>query len=285
MIVVSGGTGTVGKEVVKQLVNAKAPFKVLARDPKKAKDLLGNVEVLKGDLTDTAGLETALKGADTFFLLLNGQLDQAKIEKGAIAAAKRAGVKRVVYLSVVGAAKESPIALARWHWEAEEALKGSGLAWTILQPHNFMQNHLGSAASIAKEGKLYAPAKDAKISTVDARDIAAVAAHALTEEGHDGKTYVITGGEAVSWAQMAKAFSEVTGKKVEYVDVPEDAFRASLKGAGLPAWLIDDYAGLYAFFRTGNGAFTTDTVEKIGKKKPYTFQEFAKAYAPAFGGK
>ncbi len=282
MILVSGATGTVGKEVVKNLTALKAPFKVLTRDPKKAAAALGKVDVVTGDFADAASLEKALAGIDTFFLLANGSPQQEALEKGAVAAAKKAGVKRVVYLSVVGASKDSPIALARWHAAVEESLKSSGLAWTILQPHNFMQNLLANVATIA-DGKLYAPAEDSKFATVDARDIGAVAAHALAENGHEGKTYVITGGESVSHTQIAKAIGEAIGKKVDYVNITPDAFGAALKGAGLPDWLIADYQGLFAFFRTGGGAFTTDTVEKVGRKKPFTVQDFARDYAGAFG--
>src|SRR5439155_10310363 len=169
--------------------------------------------------------------------------------------------KRIVYLSAAGADEKSPISLAQWHGKTESALKSSGLAWTILQPSFFMQNLLGNAGSIAGEGKLYAPMKEAKFSPVDARDIGAVAAVALAGNGHENKTYAITGGEAVSYSQIASAIGEAIGKKVTYVDIPDSALRDSLGKMNMPAWMIEDFSKMFGWFSSGAAAGTTDTVE------------------------
>jgi len=194
MIVVSGATGTVGKEVVRTLRELKAKFKVLSRNTKKATEVLGAVEIVNGDFDDPTSIEKALTGADAFFLLVNGSQSQVNQESSAVAAAKKAGVKRIVYLSVQGADENSPINFGAWHGKVEKVIKASDLEWTMIQPAFFMQNTLGNAGTIAADSKIYAPMKSAKFAPIDARDIGAVAARILTSNGHGGKTYLLTGG-------------------------------------------------------------------------------------------
>ncbi len=172
MILVTGGTGTVGSEVVKQLASLGTKFRVLARNPDKAIKS-PNVEVMRGDLADAVALGRALQGVDKLFLLTNSTPQTVELQSGVIAAARKAGVKHVVRLSVPGADLASPIQLARWHAQTDQELKKSGLAWTLLQPGYFMQNVLGSAATIKKDGAFYGCMGQGKAAVVDARDIAA----------------------------------------------------------------------------------------------------------------
>ena len=283
MILVTGGTGNIGKDVVKGLAAASEKVRVLTRDPSKAKGVEGkNVELVKGDLGDTKSLEAALQGVDKLFLLAAAGPDMAKQEKNAIDAAKKAGVKHVVLLSTLGADTGSPISLAKWHGESEKNLKASGLQWTILEPHFFMQNTLGWAQGIKKDGAFYAPAKKAKISWVDSRDIADVAVAALTKSGHAGKTHVITGPEAIDFESAAQKLSRATGKTVKYVDVPPDAFKKSLLGFGLPEWMASDFVGLYGFFATGGAAGVSPAVKETTGKPGRSFDDFLKDFGSAF---
>ena len=221
MILVIGGTGMVGKEVVKQLAQKKAKARILVRSAQKEAEVKNlGFETAQGDVTQIGTIEAALKGVERLFLLTPASPNQSAQEIAVIDAAKKAGVKQVVLLSAVGVSVDSPITLARNHAKTEEHLKKSGLGWTILQPHSFMQNLLNQAGGIKSQGALYGNFKDGKVAMVDARDIAAVAVAALTEPGHEGQTYVITGGEAVNYAQVAEKLSAVSGKKVNYVDVP-----------------------------------------------------------------
>src|SRR5688572_2169400 len=181
-ILITGATGTVGSQLTKQLDAAGQKVRVLTRDPKKAESLKGkNVEIVQGDLANPSSLDKAFAGVDAVFVLVSGSPDQVKQEKNAFDAAKKAGVKHVVNLSVAGANTQSPISLARWHAESEEALKSSGLNWTILQPMTFMQNMLANAGSIKGEGKFYGAVKNGRIPMIDAVDIAATAAAVLTK--------------------------------------------------------------------------------------------------------
>lgn len=117
---------------------------------------------------------------------------------------------------------------------------------------------------------------------VDARDIAAVAVESLTEPGHEGKTYLITGGEAITSAQAAEKLSAILGRKVNYVDVPSEGIVKSMTGMGMPDWLAGDLAKLGEVFAAGHGATTTDAVEKVAKKAPLKFDQFARDYAQVF---
>ena len=137
MILITGGTGTVGSEVVRQLAAIGTRFRVLARDPKKLPSN-PSIDVVKGDLTDSSAVATALKGVTRLFLLTNSFPGSTEVQNKVVDAAKAAGVKHAVRLSVFGADPASPVALAQWHAAADAHLKKSGLKWTVLQPVSFM---------------------------------------------------------------------------------------------------------------------------------------------------
>ena len=163
-----------------------------------------------------------------------------------------------------------------------QELRRSGLKWTILQPEAFMQNLLGSVGTIKQQGSIYGTAKDGKIAMIDARDIARVAAHALVDSEHEGKTYVLTGPEAVDYAQVAETFSHVLGRPVKYVDLPPEQARLGMLGTGLPEWLVDILLGLSSIYAAGRGAQVTDAVEQVGGAKPRTIAQFVRDHVLAF---
>ncbi len=282
MILVIGGTGKVGGELLKQLAQAGVKTRVLVRSAQKAETVhkLG-LETVEGDVTRISTIEAAVKGIEGLFLLTTPSPIQASLEMAVIDTAKKAGVKKIVLLSALGADLQSAITLAQQHAKSEEYLKASGVAYTILRPHTFMQNMLGNAETI-KKGAIYSNFKDGKIAMVDTRDIAAVALAALTQNGHEGKTYAITGGEAFSYHQLAEKLSTLTGKKVNYVDIPTSEAVKAMTGMGMPPWLAVDLAKMGEFFASGKAADTTDVVEKVAKKKPITLDQFLKDHVGAF---
>jgi uncharacterized protein YbjT (DUF2867 family) len=282
MIIVTGATGTIGKDVVRELQGMDARVRVVARDPEKARKLFRNVEIVQGDLTNRASLDAAFKGGTKLFLLGPSGPTQVAEQHNAIEAAKAAGITHVVKLSAMGADTGSKLALGRWHGQTEAELKRSGLKWTILQPSSFMQNFLRNAETIKQQGVIYGSSKDGKVAMVDTRDIARVAAHVLVDPGHEGKTYVLTGGEVVSYAQVAATFSRVLGKPVKYVDMPPEQAKPAMLGMGIPAWLVDDLLTLASIFAAGYAAQVTDAVEKVGKATPRTIEQFARDHAKAF---
>ena len=284
LILVTGATGNVGSQVVKQLTSKGARARALVRDPGAASAMQGpGVDIVAGDFSQPETIAAALPGVDRVFLLSPPDPRQVEWQNHVIDSAQRANVKHLVKLSVLGADEHSPVSIAKWHWQTEQHLKPSGLPYTILQPHFFMQNLLGFAPGIAAEGKFYAPMKQGRIGLVDVRDIAAVAVAALTEDGHGGNTYAITGPESLSFDDIAEKLSRATGKPVTYVDVPPDAARQSMLGMGMPTWYVDDLIRLYEAFSSGRGEWVTDTVAAVAKKQPISFDEFARDYAQAFG--
>ena len=188
-------------------------------------------------------------------------------------------------MSVVGASEDSSFATGRGCARTERQLSQSGLDWTVLQPHAFMQNVLGNAGTIATEGALYGTTGEGRIGTVDTRDIASVARTVLTEPGHTGKTYVLTGPESLTHADMAATLAAVLGQEVRYVDVAPDQFEQTLLGYGLPEPLAEDIRVLYGeIFRSGGGDFVTTHVQDVTGRAPRSFEEFVRDHATAFAG-
>ncbi|MBI5510271.1 MAG: SDR family oxidoreductase [Deltaproteobacteria bacterium] len=283
LIVVTGATGTVGSKVIEELSRKDVKIRALVRDEAKARRFgWTNVEIVKGDLANERGLETAFAGADKLFLASGSAQNQAELQGNAVVAAKRAGIKQIVKLSVLGASATSPVKLARWHFQSDEEIRRSGIAYTILQPTFFIDNLLGYADTIKKDGAFYAPMKNGRASMVDARDIAAVAVTALTERGHEGKTYEITGPEAVSYTDIAETLGKELGRKVTYVDVPPETAKKTMLQMGMPDWYVEDMLKLSEFFASGGGEKVAPTVEKLTGHQGHTVDEFVKDHVSAY---
>jgi len=241
-------------------------------------------EIAEGDLAKPETLGAALAGIEKVFLLSSPGPQMVSAESNLIEAAKRGGVKHVVKLSAMGADVDSPLMLGWWHGQVEKRLEDSGLPFTNLRPNAFMQNFLGFAPTIKAHDAFFAPVKGGQFSVVDARDIAAVAKAALTEAGHENKTYVITGPAALSYAEIAEKLSDVLGRKISYVDVPPEAAKKGMMDAGMPEWFAEALNELYGAWSEGYGATITNVVREVAKKEPITFDEFACDYAHAFKG-
>ena len=284
MILVTGATGTIGTDVEKSLAAHGARVRALVRNPEKAKALGAGVEIVKGDLGDAASVAAAMQGVGKLFLLVSAGPEMVQQQSNAIQAAKKAGVKQIVKLSAIGAQKGSKLSLGNWHGLTEEELKSSGVPYTILQPHSFMQNFLMQAGSVKGQGALYGASGEGKIAFIDTRDIADVAAKVLTSNGHEGKTYLLTGPEALTYGQVAEKLGKAVGKPVKYVDVPPAEQQKSLLAMGLPDWLAADLAGMSAVFAKGGGARVSSAVKDITGKLGRTVDNFARDFAKAFQG-
>lgn len=283
MILVTGATGMTGGELVRQLAAASVPVRAFVRDAAKAAPLrLAGVEVFVGDLRQPETFAAALTGADRLFLLTPAEPHQVEQQGRAVDAAQRAGVRHVVKLSALGAALDSPVSLGRWHAQTERQIEQSGMAWTHLRPHFFMQNTLGFAPSIIATGRFYAPLRDGRIGLVDVRDVAAVAARVLTTAGHEGKAYDITGPEALSFHDLAARIAAAAGRPVTYVDVPPGEAEKTMIAAGMPAWMADALVGLYGIFAAGHASATTQVVEEITGAPARTFTAFVQEHAHVF---
>ena len=282
MILVTGATGTSGAAIVNALVGLGVRFRAMVRDPARARPIeLPGVELVTGDFNDPASLERALGGVERALLLSNPDPEQIRLQSNFIQAVKRAGVRHVVKFSAQGAAPDAPNMFARWHGQTEDELKRAGLAWTMLQPTFFMQNLLGLAEMI-KGGTIYYPAGEGRAAHVDVRDVAAVAARCLTEAGHEGRSYVITGPADVSFHDVAQALSRATGRSVQYVDIPRDAAMQFLLQTGMPQWMAEGVLELNDLLKAGKMAGVTNVVRDVGRKEPTTIDAFAREHADRF---
>src|SRR5215469_10850708 len=277
MILVTGSTGTNGIEIVRLLSRVGVPCRALVRNPHKAaifSDLRG-VEVVEGDLARPETLAPALAGVDRALLCSSIGPDLVKLQRNFVRAAKEAGVPYVVKFSGMGADIHSEWRFLRWHGEAERELEDSGLTFTHLQPNQFMQVYLRFQPTIASEGKFYAASRDSAVSPVDVRDIAAVAVAVLTGSGHDGKTYVITGPEALTYFDIADRLSAATARKVIYVDVPLEAAKQAILDGGAPEWFAEGQAEQFRFRWQGKQSRVTSTIADVDKREPSTFGSLA----------
>jgi (4-alkanoyl-5-oxo-2,5-dihydrofuran-3-yl)methyl phosphate reductase len=282
MILVTGATGVVGSEVLRQLAASGKKVRALVRNRASAAKLGPHVELVEGDFEKPETIAAALQGVDAMYLLVPASPSLPKQEAAAIDAAKRAGVKHIVKHSVMGAQYEPGIAMGRWHRAGEKLLEASGLKWTFIRPTGFMSNAFQWVQSIKGQGKVYQPMGEGKLAVVDPRDIAAVAVKALTEPGHEGKSYDVTGGEALSMAEQVKILGDAIGKPLTYVDVPDTAAKDGMLKMGMPEAVVDGLLEFTAMVRSGYAATMTDSVSKVTGKPPRKFGDWARENAAAF---
>ena len=281
MILVTGATGTVGSEVTQQLVEAGQRPRLFVRNLSKAARWREQAELFQGDLAEPAVLERAMKGIEKVFLLASGT-NQVVEESNVVEAAKKARVKHIVKLSVIGAEHQA-ILIQKWHRQGEQKIEASGIPHTFLRPGNFMSNTLMSADSIKREGAFYLPAGNGKIAPIAPADIAAVAVRVFLDPGHAGKAYTLTGPEALSFSEQAGMLSKLIGKQVKYVAVSPDQARSSMLAAGMPEVYVGALLELYAMIREGQAALVTNTVQQVLGRKPTTLDEWFRQNASTFG--
>lgn len=276
MILVTGSTGNTGRALLELLSRDGTPVRALARDAKKAAALSKhNVKAVIADLGVPSSLPAALEGVTTAYLMTAAHPAQVEWHGNFIEAARRAGVQHVVRHSVRGADAASHVKICRWHAESERELETSGLEWTHLRPVYNMDNLLKLSTAISTQGALFAPMKDALVAMVDARDVAAVAAAALTGGSHERKAYLITGPEAIGFAEAARVLGTVLERPVRYVDVPPTLAHEGMLKLGMPAWYADDLIGFYDFYSSGAGAAVSDTVTRLTGGPGRGFAAFA----------
>lgn len=284
MILVTGGTGAVGSELLRLLSQAGIATRALTRNPQETRKLPG-IRWVAGDLAKPQTLPAVFEDAEQLFLLTSYYEDMVTLQHNAIVAARAAGVTHVVKVSAFAASDHSRAPIGRWHYQVEKELQESGMGWTILRPHHFMQNLLAQAEYVAKDGVVYSASGDGKIPYIDPRDIAAVAFVTLTQPGHVGKKYVLTGGEAMSYRQAAEIIGATIGKPVRFVDESPDQARARRVREGLPPAVIESALAISAYQRAGGKTVTiTTTVADLTGRPPRTVGEFVREHAATFRG-
>ena len=282
MIMVIGGTGKIGGELVKQIAQAKLKARILVRSGENVEAIqkLG-LETALGDVSKIETIKAALQGVESLFLLTAPSLNMADIEIAIMDEAKKAGVKKIVLQSAMGVNFQSAQTFVHEHAESQEYLKKLGVPFTILQPSSFFQNFL-ALKSINKQGAIYGNYKDGKMGFVDAKDIASVALAALTQTGHEGKTYVITGNEALTYGEVASKVSRATGKTVKYINVSTDEAVKGMVDNGTPEWLSMDLGKSGERLAAGDMREITDVVQKVTHQKPITIDQFLTDNVEAF---
>ena len=278
MILVIGGRSKIGSAVLDQLGSRKASVRALVRSSEPSAAFSPPIETVTGDLGEPASLEAAMQGVEQVFLLCGPTPDEVTLNRNAIDAARASGVRLVVRSSILAADPASTATFVRHHGESDAYLARSGLAHVILRPNYFAQNVPESVIpTIDGDGRFYANLGDARLSMVDTADVGAVAAVVLTNPGHDGKIYDVTGPAALSYDDVASKLSSRLGRRVEYVDVPDDAARSALAGAGLGDWLADSLVSLFAQYRRsgtdGYAAQGTDTVKQLTGQPAHTLDD------------
>ena len=277
MILVTGATGNIGPGVVRALKGAGPPIRAAIH---KTPLRIDGVETCPLDFDDPGTFAPALKGVDALFLLSGDVAHEA----GLVDTAAAAGVRRIVYVSSYGADTDDFL-VGRMHREIEQRIEASGMAWTVLRPNFLMQNFICvMGADIRREDAFYDSIGDARVSMIDARDLGPVAARVLTEPGHEGCAYELSGPEALSYHDAAQTLSETLGRKIRYVPIGDADFRQRLEAAGLADEFVDALVDANREAREGrsNDHVVTDTVRALTGRAPTPFTDFCHDHAAAF---
>jgi uncharacterized protein YbjT (DUF2867 family) len=286
MILVTGATGLNGKELLRVLSASGVAVRALVRNPAKAEAIaaLPNVEIVQGDMAHPETLAAGLRGVDRAMLISSSDPMMLDVQTNFIDAAKQAGVKHVVKLSGIMPELDSAFRFARMHGEIEKRLEASGMAFTHLRAGEFMPAYFRQVPNITAKGAMFLPMEEASIASIDVGDIAEIAARVLTGSGHEGKTYPLTGPQALTMTEVAEKLSAATGKTIRYVNVPPEAARQAQLAAGMPPYLADALFELFAERRNGKEAKVWPDAELLLDRRPTSFDEFAKRNAAVFQG-
>jgi len=279
MILVTAATGHIGKELITHLQAAGQSIRVLVRDEKKVTHLDPCIERAVGDLNDLESIVSAMRGVQRVFLVTF----EAQQDINVIEAVRRTGLQHIVKLSTLEA-RDHRIKVGKWHYEREELIRASGLAWTFLRPGMFMSNTIEWwAESIKGQGSVFFPGgKRGKVAPIDPRDVASVATLALTQPGHTGQAYELTSAELFTMGEMVQVISQVLGKPIQYVDIPPLGAKLFMLKTGMDKTLVNALMEMLASLRKNEGAIVTDTVQRLTGFPPRLFESWCHEHINAF---
>ena len=280
MILITGASGNVGKEVLKQITQTGVQVRAAFQSVSKAAGTPSGVEIVSLDYNRAETLQTALKGVDRVFLVGPPTAQLPALERKAMEVIAQSDVRQVVNLSAMGGREAI---FPRQHAESEDYIQSSGVPYTFLRPNGFMQNMVNyNAPTINTQNAFYGSEGDGRVSHIDIRDVAAVAVKALTEDGHVGKAYTLTGPEALSNKEIAQILSDELGREIRFINLPPMQLKEALLSAGVPEWNADALLDLQRFYREGKATTVTQDVEQILGRKPISFAQFFRDYRSAF---
>lgn len=282
MILITGATGTIGSEIVRQLAARGERVRAVTRNPETASVPAG-VELVHGDYSDVPGVARALKGAESVFVL--GVLGPEHIEtdRALIRAARDAGARRIVKLSAIGTGDPALGRVGTWHLPGEEAVRAGGVDWTVLRPSSFASNTLAWASAIRAGLPVSNLTGSGAQGVVDPRDVAAVATEALLSSAHTGRVYTLTGPELLTTHDQAATLAAALGHPVEVADIAESAAREHMLAAGATAEFADGALAGQAFARAGGNAVVTGDIAEVLGRPPRTYADWVADHVPAFG--
>ncbi|KUM28004.1 NAD(P)-dependent oxidoreductase [Mesorhizobium loti] len=293
-LLVTGASGQLGRAVINHLLEAQkiAPARIIAttRKPESLADVAARgVTVRAADFDDQASLEKAFAGADRVLIISTGDLDlksdrRLKQHLAAVAAAKAAGVSHLLYTSMPNPEPVSPVLFAGDHYGTEEAIKASGIAYTIFRNGWYQENLFMALPHAISSGKWYTSAADGRIAHGARDDMAAAIAAGLASGSKESHIYTLTGPEAYTTGEIAALVTEVTGKPLEVIQVPDEALTEGVKAAGVPEDLARIIVSFDANTRSGRIAMVTDAVETLSRRKPLTLKQFLQANKAALLG-
>jgi uncharacterized protein YbjT (DUF2867 family) len=282
-VLVTGATGTVGSELVKELLRRRADVRVFTRKQPKPGTFPGTVEVALGDLTDPVSVVEAMKGVDELFLLIGNVPDEFTQALTAYGLAKKAGLKHVTYLSVFKADQFLEVPHFAAKSAVEQPIRAGGIPYTILRPGYFVQNERRLKPVLTGPGIYPIPAGNQGLAAVDVRDIAEAAAITLTEKGHAGKTYDLVSSEMLTGPGAAATWSKALGKKITYVGHGDfDGFEAQLRNTGTPSWIAYDLRVMFQGYVERGLSNTEDQTARFAAllgHQPRTYSGFAEELA------
>jgi len=284
MILVTGASGTVGRQVLEEVSKLVKPVKAMYRSAEDARSVFPGVATVIADFADKASLAKPLQGIDAVYLVCSPIPQLVELESNVIDACRQAGVGFVVLNSALGAG-DYPKSFPSWHRKVEDKLKASGLAYTILRPNTFMQNIVTyNTSSIRAQGAFYSAMGDAKISFIDVRDIAAATAKILSAPAaHAGKIYEWNGPQAFNYTEVASLISKVAGRTVQFVNIPEDAQRKAMLDLGMPEWQVNALLDLQRYYTVEKkGAEITPVLEQVLGRPALRMEQYLNDSKDAF---
>lgn len=280
MICITGAGGTVSSELIKELESAKVVFRAAYFSKKKVEAARAKgIDAVIMDYNSPDILRTAFEGCEKLFLLGPNVVNQTQLEFNAVEAAKAVGVQHIVKQSVLGAYDEA-FSLALVHRPVEKKIESSGMEWTFLRPNSFMQNVVTfMSKTIKAEASFYSASGEAKISHVDVRDIASVAMKALTEPGHAGKSYTLTGPKALSYDEFANELSKVLDRPISHINLPPSDLKHGMLAEGMSEVIADRMLDLERYFSEHHASHITNDIKQVTGFEARRFAQFARDYA------
>jgi len=281
MILVTGASGSVGKEVLRAVAKTGAKHRAMFRSANEAAKAVGTDAVI-ADFAKPETLGLALTDVQSVYLVCSPIPELVQLESNVIDACVAAGVKHVVLNSAMGAADYGK-SFPSWHGRVEDKLRSTKLSYTILRPNSFNQNVVAFfAPSIRAQGVFYGSMQNARNSFLDVRDIAAVAEKAFAGGEHAGKIYELNGPEALNYTELAAKISKHAGREVKYVDIPAEAQKKAMLDQGMPEWQVKALLELQEYYLAGQGGSVDGLLQRLLGRPPITMDQFLAEFAAEF---